>query len=316
MAAIVVNGLVFNVLQIGTTGIYTPWGTTSGGIVTVAGNGGYSYSGDGVAATSSALNYPSSVAVDHNGNIFIADNSNYRVRRVDAVTGLISTYAGNGGCCYQDGVLATQTSLGGSLSIALDQAGDLFIADGNAQRIRRVDVTTGIITTVAGNGSSGFGADNVAATSTSLTGPVGLTVDAQGNIYFNDSQAYRIRRVDGTTGIITTVAGTGISGYSGDNGLAAQAQISASGNFAQVAVDSSGNVYFSDVGNSRIRRIDAVTHIITTSLRRSRGAEIFVAAPTVVFHHCPCLSTDPAVLHSTQPAICISLTPTISRFGE
>jgi sugar lactone lactonase YvrE len=244
----------------------------AGNFTVVAGTGIDALSGDGGPASQASLAYPSGVAVDTQGDIFIADTGNCVIRRVDAVTGIITTVAGNSQFGFGapgfsgDGGPATSALLNFPIAVALDTQGNLFIADTNNNRIRRVDALTGIITTVAGNGALGSSGDHGLATKASLNGPGGMVVDAQGNLFFVD--AFAIRRVDAVTGIITTFAGNHIAGYSGDGGLAISASLFV-GTFdglpgGGVAFDAHGNLLIADSGNQRIRRVDAVTGVITT----------------------------------------------------
>ncbi|MFZ0962437.1 MAG: choice-of-anchor D domain-containing protein [Terriglobia bacterium] len=234
---------------------------TSDIITTAAGNGIVGYTGDGGPATSASFGYPYGVAADAQGNLFIADTNNNRIRRVDAVTGIITTVAGGGQ--YNnlgDGGPATSAFLGGPYSVALDAQGNLFIGDPGDNRVRRVDALTGIMTTVAGNGTAGFSGDGGPATSASLNLGIfgGVALDAEGNLFIADCYNNRIRRVDGATGIITTVAGTGESSSTGDGGPATSGTTGFPGN---VAVDAQGNVF---IAETRIRRVDRVTGIITS----------------------------------------------------
>src|SRR5437016_3824473 len=232
----------------------------SGIITTVAGNGAFGFAGDGGAATSASVSGPAGVAVDAGGNLYIANYSTHRIRKVDAATGIITTVAGNGICTFAgDGGAATNASLNYPASVALDASGNLYIADPNNNRIRKVAAATGIITTVAGGGSA-LG-DGGAATSASLYGPTAVALDASGNLYIADQNNHRVRKVDAATGIITTVAGTGGPGVAGDGGAATSASLN---NPDGVAVDASGNVYVADQGNHRIRRVAAATGITTT----------------------------------------------------
>ena len=205
---------------------------TNGIITTVAGTGSADDAGDGGAATNASLSAPSSVAVDAVGNLFIADTGNDCIRQVDT-NGIITTVAGNGSAGYTgDGGAATNASLGYPFGVAVDGADNLFIADTYNNCIREVDVN-GVITTVAGNGSAGYAGDGGAATNAILDYPFGVTVDGADNLFIADTYNYRIREVD-TNAIITTVAGSGSTGYAGDGGPAADASLSAA---SGVAVD-------------------------------------------------------------------------------
>lgn len=182
----------------------------TGIITTVAGGG--SGLGDGGLATSATLASPSDVALDAGGNLFIADIYHFRIRRVDAATGIITTVAG-GGSDFGDGGPATSASLGYPYGIAIDAVGNLFIADADYNRVRRVDAATGIITTVAGNGTYGYYGDGGLATVAALRRPADVALDPGGNLLIVDYNNQRIRRVDVVTGIITTVAGNGNWGF-------------------------------------------------------------------------------------------------------
>jgi hypothetical protein len=230
----------------------------SGLLTVVAGNGTYGFSGDGGPATSATLSTPVGVAVDLTGNLYIADQLNQRIRKVDT-SGTITTVAGNGAGGFSgDGGQAASSSLCYPASLVTDAAGDLYISDSCNQRIRKVD-TSGTITTVAGNGGNGFSGDGGPATSASMSGPYGITFDSTGNLYFVDQGNNRIRKID-TSGIITTVAGNGTLGYSGDGGPATSASL---GYPTGVVFDASGNFYISDLQNSRIRKVDTTGTIST-----------------------------------------------------
>ncbi|HEY3129921.1 MAG TPA: IPT/TIG domain-containing protein [Acidobacteriota bacterium] len=232
---------------------------TRGIITTVAGDGEVGFTGDNSPAVSAALSLPSSVAVDSAGNLFIADGNfaleigNQRIRRVDARTGIITTVAGTGRRDFSgDGGLATLAAFDFPMGIAIDAGGNLFIADTNNDRIRKVAAGSGIIATVAGGGhpADGLG-DNGPATAAALSNPVGVTVDALGNLFIADSDNFRIRKVAAATGIITTVAGSGQEGFSGDNGPATAAALGPTA----VIFDAAGNLFIADAANSRIRAV-------------------------------------------------------------
>ena len=231
-------------------------------ISTVAGSGVAGFSGDGGAATSAALNTPYDVAVDTSGNLFIADISNHRVRRVAAGTGAITTVAGIGGAGFSgDGGAATSSSLNFPVSLAIDPAGALLIADRSNRRVRKVDPPTGIITTVAGNGQAGFNGDGRPATTASLADPHGITFDIAGNLFIVDTLNHRVRRVAAGTGVITTVAGDGVGGFSGDGGAATSASLNIP---IGIAFDVFGNLFISEASNHRVRQVAVGTSVITT----------------------------------------------------
>jgi hypothetical protein len=228
----------------------------------IGGGGGGDFSGDGGPATSARLFTPTGVAVDAAGNVYIADQGNQRIRKVEAATGFISTIAGDGNVGFSgDGGPATSANLNNPFGVAVDAAGNLFIADSFNGRIRRVDAATGIISTVAGDGNYGFSGDGGPATSASLVQPSGVAVDTSGNLIITDSGNARIRKVDALTGFISTVAGDGFFGFSGDGGPATSASISSS---YGVAVDACGSLFIADQGNLRIRKVDAATGFIST----------------------------------------------------
>ncbi len=215
---------------------------------------GYSLNGDGGPATSASLAFPTGVAVDSTGSIYIADTGNCRIRKV--TNGVITTFAG-GGTSLGDGVPATSAELDNPTSVAVDSHGSIYITDTARNRIRKV--SNGVITTVAGNGTAGYTGDGGPATSAQLNGPSGVAVDSAGNIYIADTNNNSIRKV--SNGVITTSAGNGTAGFSGDNGPAASAQLS--GPYG-VALDPTGSLlYITDSGNNRIRVVTG--GVITTA---------------------------------------------------
>src|ERR1700722_18660899 len=205
----------------------------------------------GGLATAAPLRTPIAVAVDAHGNLYIADESDNRIRKVDPA-GIISTYAGTGVPGYSgDRGPAAAAQLSFPTAIALDTAGNMYIADQGNFVVRRIAVD-GTINTVAGNGNPNFAGDNGPATSAQLD-PVAVATDSHGNLYIADGGNYRIRKVD-TNGTITTIAGNGNEGDLGDNGPATSAEIDF---VTDLAVDSSGNVYLADYYNYEVRKIDS-----------------------------------------------------------
>jgi sugar lactone lactonase YvrE len=230
---------------------------TSGIISTIAGNGTGGYSGDGGAATAAEINFVRGVALDTIGNVYISDFFNHCIRIVNT-NGIISTFAGTGVSGYNgDNIAATAAELNYPQGVAIDKKDNIYISDEGNNRIRMVN-TSGIITTVAGNGISGFSGDGGLATVAEMSDPNGVAVDMLGNVYFDDEVNNRIRQVN-TSGVINTVAGSGAASYSGDGGPA-----TAAGIFQPigVAVDISGNLYIGD-NNQRLRYVDAIGNIST-----------------------------------------------------
>jgi uncharacterized protein (TIGR03437 family) len=223
------------------------WDATTGILTRVAGNVMTGFSGDNGPAMSAQLYFPTDVAVDSTGNLYIADTDNNRIRMV--ANGVITTIAGNGfGGFSGDNGRASDARLAGPQGVAVDSAGNLYIADTGNNRIR--EVSNGVITTVVGNGLAEFGGDNGAAANAQLNSPYGVAVDSAGNLYIADTENQRIRKV--SNGVITTIAGNGTAGFSGDNGPATSAQLATP---LGVAVDSAGNLYVADRDNSRVRKV-------------------------------------------------------------
>lgn len=222
-----------------------------GTISTIAGNGQGNFGGDNGVAISAQLSAPDGVAVDNAGNVYISDFLNNRVRMVSP-SGIISTYAGNGLSGFSgDGGLATSAALSQPAGLAVDAAGNLYIADSNNSVVRKV-TPAGIISTVAGaGGSQGYSGDGGAPTSAKMMAPFGVAVDSSGNLYIADFYGW-IRKVTASTGVISTIAGNGAIGYSGDGGPATSAQFYYP---VSVAVDLSGNVYVADSSNGAVRMI-------------------------------------------------------------
>jgi sugar lactone lactonase YvrE len=231
----------------------------NGYIYTYAGNGIQGYSGDGGAASTAELSWPRGVSLDAGGNLYIADTSNDRIRRVDAASGIVTTVVGGTQGSSGDGGPAISAELSYPEGVTSDAAGNLYIADTLNNRIRKVDAATGIITAVAGNGTGGFGGDGGLATNALLDVPAAVALDTSGDIYVADTGNNCIRRVDAITGIIITVAGDGNAGFSGDGGPATKAELTTP---FGIAVDASGNLYIP--GDLRIREVSAATAIITT----------------------------------------------------
>ena len=238
-------------------------------IVTVAGNGSIGYSGDNGAATSAKISNCYGFDVDGTGDIYFADTFNNRVRKVTMSTGIITTIAGTGfrgnagysGSYSGDNGAATSAELNYPYGVAVDGSFNVYIADFGNQRIRKVTVSTGIITTIAGTGTPAYSGDNGAATSAQLRYPADVAVDGSFNVYIADTGNKCIRKITTSTGMISTIAGTGRLGYSGDNGAATSAQLSYP---YGVTVDASGNVYIADTLNQRVRKITVSTSIIIT----------------------------------------------------
>jgi sugar lactone lactonase YvrE len=243
----------------------------SGVMTIVVGNGTQGFSGDGGQATAAALDSPAGVAVDGAKNLYIADSHNHRVRRVDGITGVISTIAGNGSTGFSgDGGAARLAELNLPVMVAVDGAGNIYIADTDNFRIRKIAAGTGVIGTVAGNGVQQFSGDGGLATAASIDSPSGLAVDGVGNLYIADTHNHRVRVVSAATGVISTVAGTGVAGFDGDGAAATGAALALP---RGVSVDATGNVFVADANNQRIRRI-AVDGTITTVV--GAGAQIFL----------------------------------------
>lgn len=218
------------------------------------------YGGDDGPATKAVLNFPTAVAVDAQGHLYIADTMNHRVRRVDARTGIITTIAGTGQARFSgDGGPADRAALNEPAALAIDAQGQLYIADQSNNRVRAVDLKTGIIRTVAGTGSAAYDGDGKPATESTLAGPSGLAVTA-GTLYIADTFNGRIRSVDLSTGMIATVAGDGGSyRYQSPHDPPSSSVSRPSG----IALDREGNLFLTDSDSHLIRRWERATGLLT-----------------------------------------------------
>ncbi|MDQ7075615.1 MAG: hypothetical protein Q9O24_10800 [Gammaproteobacteria bacterium] len=211
--------------------------------------------------TAQANNNPfQKVILDHEGNAYVTDINRSRIVKIDAINQSQQIIAGNNVAGFEgDGGPATEASLYVPASLVFDLYGNLYIADAGNSRIRKVDAATGIISTVAGNGQFGFNGDHQYALDAQLNMPYDLLIDNQNNLYIADSNNHRIRKFNLDSGVITTVAGNGNAGFSGDGGLATEASL----NWPDgIALDGMGNLYISDALNHRIRKVDAATGLI------------------------------------------------------
>ncbi len=241
-------------------------------ITTIAGTGFRSFGGDGGAATAARLDFPGQPAIDTNGNVFIPDYGNNRIRKVTP-SGVITTIAGSGASGYVasgsfsgDGGPASAAQFYAPNSLAIDKRGNLFVSDAGNARIRKIDAS-GTVSTIAGTGSFTISGDGGPATDAGIGSARSIATDKNGSVIFSDDINSLIRKID-TNGIITTIAGTGTGGYSGDGGPATAADLNSP---QQVATDTSGNVYIADGINNRIRKISPAG-IITTVAGTGTGA--------------------------------------------
>ena len=240
---------------------------SAGIVTTVAGSGttgesGGGFSGDGGPAVEAQLRFPGGAALDGSGSLYIVDTWNHRIRKVDSA-GIVTTVAGSGttgeggGGFGGDGGPAVEARLRYPYGVTVDETGNLYIADARNHRIRKVD-SAGVVTTIAGSGTEGYGGDGGPAVRAQLSHPQGVALDGSGNLYIADAWNHRIRKVD-SAGIVTTIAGGGTPGggrgrFGRDSGLAVRARLK----YPQgMALDAAGNLYFADIGNHRIRKVDA-----------------------------------------------------------
>jgi hypothetical protein len=233
-------------------------------IITVAGNGNSGYNGDNIQATSAYLTNPIGVAVDSDGNIYIGDQYNHRVRKVIVSSGVITTVAGSGSSGYSgNNGPATSANIFRPCGVNLDSSHNIYFGEFNGYGvIRKVTVSTGILTTVAGTGTQGYNGDNIQATSALLNSPYDVVVDSYGNLYIADWSNNRVRKVTVNTGLITTVAGTGTASSTGDGSVATSATLNGP---MFIRLDSSGNLYIGERAGNRVRKVVTVSTEIPTA---------------------------------------------------
>lgn len=242
----------------------------TGIITTVAGSGGNGSSGDGGLAILAKFKNAEGVFVVANGDLYLADTGNHEIRKVTALTGIVTLVVGSTSPGYSgDGGAATAARLRLPAAIVVAANGDMYIADTGNDTVRKVTAATGIITTYAGTGTTGYTGDGGAATSARLSGPQGLVLAANGDLYIADTGNNVIRRVTAATGVITTFAGTGTAGFLGDGGVATSARLNAP---ESVSISASGELYIADAGNNRIRRVSTGGTITTVAGTGTAGS--------------------------------------------
>jgi len=220
-----------------------------------------------------SLGGPFNVVFDNKGNLYISVNSDSKVEKVDFSTGKVTTIAGTGEVGYSgDGASASSAKLANPTGLALDGKGNLYISDTGNERIRKVNLSTNIITTIAGTGETGFIGDGVQATKAQLANPLGLAFNKTGDLYVVDRGNNRVRKINISTGTITTVAGTGKSGFSGDGELAKNAKLS---NPTGLAFNKAGDLYVVDRGNNRIRKISGLSNDVSENLSLEKNIKIY-----------------------------------------
>ena len=234
---------------------------STGLISTIAGTGTAGYNGDGIQATTAMIANPSAMNFDANGDLYFTDRQNHRIRKITMATGIITTVAGTGTLGYNgDGILATSAQLNWPNEVSFDAANNMYIADWFNHRVRKVDKTTGIISTVAGTGTAGYNGDGILATAAQINAPCGIIFDGAGNTYFVELYGHRVRKISISTGLISTIVGTGTQGYNGEGVAATSAQL---GFPAYIKFDALGNLYIGE-GTNRVRKVDAATGLIYT----------------------------------------------------
>ena len=242
----------------------------TGIITTVAGSGGNGSSGDGGLAILAKFKNAEGVFVVANGDLYLADTGNHEIRKVTAATGLVTLVVGSTSPGYSgDGGAATAARLRLPAAIVVAANGDMYIADTGNDAVRKVTAATGITTTYAGTGTTGYTGDGGAATSARLSGPQGLVLAGNGDLYIADTGNNVIRKVTAATGVITTFAGTGTAGFLGDGGVATSARLNAP---ESVSISASGELYIADAGNNRIRRVSTGGTITTVAGTGTAGS--------------------------------------------
>lgn len=289
---------------------------------TIAGHTPSGYTGDGGPARYALLSYPLDVCSDPAGNIYVADQTGTRIRKIDARTGIITTIAGTGTTSVAtDGVPATASYISASHIIA-DDAGNIYLAYGSL--VRRIDAVTGIITAFAGSTMTGFLGDGWPATAARFNTISGICTDHAGNLYISDQRNHRVRKVDGVTNIVTTFAGSASSGHAGDGGPATDATLS---NPTYITADAAGNIIFMDGDEVYFRKVDAMTGIISTySMTRadpsvitglSGSSGLCSGGSDIYFDETSCscrgMSLSTGVVSWTGGIILLSRLPTIPR---
>jgi trimeric autotransporter adhesin len=287
---------------------------TFGNITTVAGTGAPGYTGDNGPATAANLNGPYALAIDASGNIIFADGYNHLVRKVNTTTGIITAFAGVPSSGYLgDGGPATAAKLYNPVGIAIDKGGNVYIADDHNNAIRKVDVS-GIITTVAGGNPAGYAGDNGPATNARLSLPIGVAIDTAGNLFIADEDNNVIRKVN-TSGIITTYAGTGAKGNSGDGGPATAATLDSA---QRVNFDDANNMYISDGRNNLVRKV-STAGIIATFAGNGFGADssrcYFDGEDSTPLHASFCVPQGVAFDYYKRACICDRGNAVIRRIG-
>lgn len=267
------------------------WASAQNYITTYAGNGSGISSGDGGSCLSASFAIPTSMCIDSDGNTYIGEAYAYKIRKITP-DGIISTLAGTGISGYSgDGGLAIAAKMNMPIDLKLDGLGNLYFSDFSNHCIRKINLSTGIITTVAGNGTPGYSGDGGPATSATILNAGGLCFDPSGNLVFSDYSNSRIRKVDISTGIISTIVGTGTAGYSGDGGPATSANIY---EVWTMQYDPSGNLFFCDASNDVVRKVDVSGNISTVAGNHISGASGMGGAATAASLNNPAgLALDP-----------------------